>query len=1086
MKNKYFKYVLVVLSFLFLKAEAENDYLAYCTKTVMDQIYTNDSLIKAGNTQNLNFVIDVRYEEFQMVDRLDGLSQLNDRLKVFYTSGYNPKLSTDTKVGIYVILLSKQPPLSATPSFGFESKDELLALTAQYDKAKYNNYMTKVKNKNLPGFDLGSQYDQIWVQLCENIKTKLKEKQSITFNNNKGAILNITNFVKSRTKNGYPIIGRKASFLLGKKLNNETMQTVLKQTNAYLISKKPTDVMPLYHSTTDASGYINLYVTALEAGLNGLKNNATLPGGAKSIADESGLDAENGMVLYPTTGVNLANIKLAYTNKWIGQQKPVGTEINYKNNSLIKYIDHAGITIADPTFLDRFFNLQDISGFSLQSLQSKLSSGILFSVATQYKIIITSKESFDINEIPTAIQQAAQAKVNNENTVYIGLHVDFNDGDNIQVYTTCTDKLLATLKDYKQNQGYSWYKNKTTGKIIFAQGLQYKTGNFYDEWLALGKYVTTSTTGSTIYNNYSNHYYVYLALKTYVDIAKPLDSYLGSDEFGYIFMEGYVAVLLAPVTGGASLEGFAVKLAIRKTGTNIAKGVIATIVGNTVVNYITKDEIPSGQFGKAMDYTLRNTKTKDYVNNILEEFLDGNPIVENTFKCYTAVTDKLAEDDGVGLGQLSFECVKSVGLNILIKTTFKTGSSVFGKLKAKLNANPTAFITKMQDMGFVVNDNTLTEIQILYNLNFDLKSIVWKALKASVVPQKLGVSYKINLTDFNGFTVNTNDFIDLMVHTDNGAYKAIVENSGTYIEKALSTQDLADLINTLPAGKAVRLLSCNDLSSAKDLSKLINGREMYASDGWVDMFKDGTLASQNAFKKLINGIEVQSVGKYSSNSTKPKVRLGDAVNGAGSLLDDIVLAMKADFPSTWKFNKIGDDAFEVLDGTGKKWGTVYQDKIVCPARTQIGTAGNPILNKATLVKNMKYEVDGIIYQTDELGRVLKTNADLDDIARVRLGNQQIRAVDVKDGVRGVDQGGHIVGSRFFGPGEQINLYPQSANLNQGAWKTMENGWADAMVAGKDVKIEVEAIFSGASKRPDAFDVSYWIDGVKTKTSFINQ
>jgi hypothetical protein len=144
------------------------------------------------------------------------------------------------------------------------------------------------------------------------------------------------------------------------------------------------------------------------------------------------------------------------------------------------------------------------------------------------------------------------------------------------------------------------------------------------------------------------------------------------------------------------------------------------------------------------------------------------------------------------------------------------------------------------------------------------------------------------------------------------------------------------------------------------------------------------------------------------------------------------------------------------------------------------------LNKSTLVKNMKYEVDGIIYQTDDLGRVLTTNADLDDIARVRLGNQQIRAVDLKDGVRGVDQGGHIVGSRFFGPGEQINLYPQSANLNQGAWKTMENGWADAMVQGKDVKIEVEAIFSGASKRPDAFDVSYWIDGVKTKTSFINQ
>jgi DNA/RNA non-specific endonuclease len=210
------------------------------------------------------------------------------------------------------------------------------------------------------------------------------------------------------------------------------------------------------------------------------------------------------------------------------------------------------------------------------------------------------------------------------------------------------------------------------------------------------------------------------------------------------------------------------------------------------------------------------------------------------------------------------------------------------------------------------------------------------------------------------------------------------------------------------------------------------------------------------------------------------------LNGIGMALDDIVLAMKADFLSTWNFNKISNDLYEVIDGAGTKWGTITRDKITAPGRTTIGTTGNPILNKATLVKNIKYDVDGFIYQTDDLGRVVKTNADLDDIARVRLGNQQIRAVDIKDGVRGVDQGGHIVGSRFYGPGEQINLYPQSANLNQGAWKTMENSWADAMVQGKDVKIEVEAIFSGTSKRPDAFDVSYWIDGVKTKTSFINQ
>lgn len=59
-------------------------------------------------------------------------------------------------------------------------------------------------------------------------------------------------------------------------------------------------------------------------------------------------------------------------------------------------------------------------------------------------------------------------------------------------------------------------------------------------------------------------------------------------------------------------------------------------------------------------------------------------------------------------------------------------------------------------------------------------------------------------------------------------------------------------------------------------------------------------------------------------------------------------------------------------------------------------------------------------------------------------------------------------------------------MNQGAWKTMENGWADAMVQGKDVKIEVEAIFTGVSKRPDEFVVKYTIDGQPFNETFKNQ
>lgn len=46
---------------------------------------------------------------------------------------------------------------------------------------------------------------------------------------------------------------------------------------------------------------------------------------------------------------------------------------------------------------------------------------------------------------------------------------------------------------------------------------------------------------------------------------------------------------------------------------------------------------------------------------------------------------------------------------------------------------------------------------------------------------------------------------------------------------------------------------------------------------------------------------------------------------------------------------------------------------------------------------------------------------------------------------------------------------------------MENEWAKALDEGKDVKVEIKAIFDGESKRPSRFNVSYWYDGVKQKT-----
>jgi hypothetical protein len=341
------------------------------------------------------------------------------------------------------------------------------------------------------------------------------------------------------------------------------------------------------------------------------------------------------------------------------------------------------------------------------------------------------------------------------------------------------------------------------------------------------------------------------------------------------------------------------------------------------------------------------------------------------------------------------------------------------------------------------------------------------------------------ITEIGGIQFRQADnYIDVIIHYDRGSYVIWIDGSRKLVNENTLAQILSE---SVPGNKTIRLLSCSDLTSAERLSLQMGDRNFLASADELYLYGDGTVEG---------GVWYNVKGKVrtpAANATPPLantvksvyVKLGQNSSAAWTL-EDAVAVMREDFPRSWKFTKISEEAYEVADGIGRKWATVYKDKIIAPARTVAGTPGNPVLNKVPLANKTVYDVDGLLFQTDDLGRVLETTADLDDLVRVRLGNQQIRAVDVKDGIRGEDQGGHIVASRFFGPGEQINMYPMAANLNLSGWKQMENTWADAMVAGKDVKVKIRASYEGNLQRPVAFEVEFWIDGVKSKRTFINQ
>ena len=90
-----------------------------------------------------------------------------------------------------------------------------------------------------------------------------------------------------------------------------------------------------------------------------------------------------------------------------------------------------------------------------------------------------------------------------------------------------------------------------------------------------------------------------------------------------------------------------------------------------------------------------------------------------------------------------------------------------------------------------------------------------------------------------------------------------------------------------------------------------------------------------------------------------------------------------------------------------------------------------------------------------------------------------------------DDGGHFIGSRFFGPAKKENLEAQNRNLNRGSYKIMENKWQQHLEAGDKVFVTVESYKSNDSKsdewyRPDCF-MGYYIvehpDGTRDYESF---
>lgn len=211
----------------------------------------------------------------------------------------------------------------------------------------------------------------------------------------------------------------------------------------------------------------------------------------------------------------------------------------------------------------------------------------------------------------------------------------------------------------------------------------------------------------------------------------------------------------------------------------------------------------------------------------------------------------------------------------------------------------------------------------------------------------------------------------------------------------------------------------------------------------------------------------RSVGKVRENDISEKINLDKGKN------------QNINIPSnTTKFNRGNNLEIENISKTVYTNGEQFLSK-----------------NKSTLKPDIVYFSNGYKYETDSKGRIISAKGNLripsevvkENIKRNKSAQLKVGGTDrikASSSDRG-DHGGHLIGHQFGGSGELDNLVAMSADLNQGAYKKLENMWAKALESGKSVFVDIKPNYSGNSLRPDGFEIVYKIDGIEMPKVEVN-
>ena len=155
-----------------------------------------------------------------------------------------------------------------------------------------------------------------------------------------------------------------------------------------------------------------------------------------------------------------------------------------------------------------------------------------------------------------------------------------------------------------------------------------------------------------------------------------------------------------------------------------------------------------------------------------------------------------------------------------------------------------------------------------------------------------------------------------------------------------------------------------------------------------------------------------------------------------------------------------------------------QQSIEREDNTTLDDNGKTYIKDGELLPNNTYEINGVKYETDDKGRIIRAEAtvEINNAPRPSLNSRKV------GGLEPGDDKGHIIAHVLGGSDSEGNL---DAKLNRGEYKSMELSAKRAREEGKVVTMAVEIEYEGDSKRPKSFTVTLEIDDEITVKKFLN-